>query len=144
MLHERVCLIKSPYKNIGEQLDAESELKCSISNADLQKYDLYQMFPKVTYDDWIVCWYKPNNKFYVFNFDDCCIMEVMVIDVLVYKYEIIPVEREQGLPLEYDFEEVPVDRKGNIVLDLDGYCPSNYCGDADDMSCYVYFNVKEV
>ena len=62
---ERVKSIDSPYDNIGTQFKRDKKLADFFSeNEDLEKYDLFQMVPKVTYDDWIVCLYTKDDKLY--------------------------------------------------------------------------------
>jgi hypothetical protein len=121
--NERVKSIDSPYDNIGNQFKNDKELANFFSeNQDLVNYDLFQMLPKVTYDDWIVCLYTKDDKLY--RIDEEEIIEIEVVEVLEYNknFEVI---KENGEPMDED-----------EILD---YCDSLCCGEADDMSCYVYF-----
>ena len=118
----RVKHIESPYVDIQTQIDRETDIvELLAGNTDLYNYDLSAMIPKVTYDDWIVCLYK-DDKFYRIDEED--IIEVTPIAVLEYNE---------------DFEVV--DLNGNIMTEeeLFDYCDYLCCGEADDMSCYVYF-----
>ena len=120
---ERVKSIDSPYDNIGNQFEADKEFANSFSsNQDLSNYDLSQMIPKVTYDDWIVCLYTKDDKLYRIDKED--IVEVEVMEVLEYNnnFEVI---KENGEAMEED--------------EFFDYCDCWCCGEADDMTCYVYF-----
>jgi hypothetical protein len=120
---DRVKSIDSPYDNIGNQFKRDKELAEFFSeNQDLADYDLFQMIPKVTYDDWIVCLYKKDDKLYRINEED--IIEMEVVEVLEYdnNFEVI---KENGEPMDED--------------ELFDYCDCLCCGEADDMSCYIYF-----
>ena len=96
------------------------------ANPDLKKYDLSQMFPKVSYNDWRICWYKVDDKFYLI--DDERVVEV------------IPV-----FGFEYHSNFTAVDDEGNVVDDdaLITYYPADYCGETDDMQGYFYFDIVE-
>lgn len=119
---KRVKFIKSPYVDIQTQIDRETDtVELLANNMDIDNYDLSAMIPKVTYDDWIVCLYK-DDKFYRIDEED--IIEVTPIAVLEYN-EDFEVIKPNGVPM--DDEE------------LFGYCDCLCCGEADDMSCYVYF-----
>ena len=120
---ERVKCIKSPYYNVGEQFKRDKDLADFFGkNPDLVKYDLFKMEPLVTYDDWIVCVYTKDDKLY--QIDEECITEVEVVVVLEYNsdFEVI---KENGEPMDDD--------------ELFDYCACTCCGEADDMTCYVYF-----
>lgn len=120
---DRVKSIDSPYDNIGNQFKRDKELAEFFSeNQDLTDYDLFQMIPKVTYDDWIVCLYTKDDKLY--KIDEEYIVDVEVIEVLEYdtNFEVI---KENGEPMDED--------------ELFDYCACTCCGEADDMSCYIYF-----
>ena len=96
------------------------------NNTDIKNYDLHQMLPKVSYDDWMVCWYKVDDKFYLI--DDEQVVEV--IPVFAFKYH---------------SNFTAVDDEGNVVDDDDliTYYPADYCGETDDMQGYVYFDIVE-
>jgi hypothetical protein len=120
---ERVKSIDSPYDNIGNQFKRDKELADFFSeNQDLKNYDLFQMIPKVTYDDWIVCLYANDGKLY--QIDEEEIVAVEVVEVLEYNkdFEVI---KENGELMDED--------------ELLDYCDCLCCGEADDMTCYVYF-----
>lgn len=113
--------------DIATQIDRECDFaKVIASNPDLGDYDLHQMLPKVSYDDWVICWYKPNDKFY-------CIDEEQVV-------EVIPV-----FGFEYHSNFTAVDEDGNVVDedDLLDYYPADWCGETDDMQGYIYFDIVE-
>jgi hypothetical protein len=110
---------------------AQIERKCDfanviVANPDLKNYDLNQMLPKVSYDDWAVCWYKADDKFYL-------IAEDSIV-------EVIPV-----FAFEYHTNFTAVDDEGNVIDDDDliDYYPADYCGETDDMQGYVYFDLVE-
>lgn len=121
---ERVKSIDSPYDNIGNQFKRDKKLADFFSeNENLEEYDLFQMIPKVTYDDWIVCLYTKDDKLYYIGEE--YIAEVGVIEVLEYN-EDFEVIKENGEPMDED--------------DFLDYCDhESYAGEADDMTCYVYF-----
>lgn len=111
--YNRVTRIDSPLMNLKELTE--------FHNTKLKNYNLTEMYPKVTYDDWIVCYYKINDKLYYITKDD--IKEVNVVAVINY---------------DNNFE--PVDSNGNIITEeLADYYDCLCCGEADDCSCYVYF-----
>ena len=122
-----VSSMRNVYVSIAEQLKTDYDLVCwieHVKNAD--KFDWNQMYPRVTYEDWIICIYKQDNKLYCIDFGKCMICEVNVVHILPYNdnYE-------------------PVAPDGHIVDDnrLHGYRSNDYCGEADDMSCYIYFRL---
>lgn len=120
---ERVKQIDSPYNNIGHQFKADEDYADFFSeNQDLVNYDLFQMIPKVTYDDWVVCLYEKDDKLYRINEED--VVEVEAIEVLEYNLD-FEVIKENGEPMDED--------------EFFDYCDCLCCGEADDMSCYVYF-----
>jgi hypothetical protein len=123
---ERVRIIRGPWASIARQRNVDTDMNhCFEYIKDEEKYDWTKMIPKVTYADWVVCLYLQDNKLYRIDFDNCSINEVAVIGVL-----------------EYNDHYEPVDAAGNTVLDSelsDYYSPNSCCGEADDMSCYVYF-----
>lgn len=119
---KRVKHIESPYVNIQTQIDRKTDIvELLVSNADIDNYDLSAMIPKVTYDDWIVCLYK-DGKLYRIDEED--IIEVTVIEVLEYNS---------------DFEVIKPNGEVMDDEELFDYCDCLCCGEADDMSCYVYF-----
>ena len=122
---ERVKCINSPFDSIGNQMEKDEELNSFLSeNTDLTRYDLFKMTPKVTYDDWIVCLYEKDGKLY--RLDEEEIIEVDVMEILEYN-EDFQVIKEDGEPMEDD--------------DFFDYCNGDElcAGEADDMTCYVYF-----
>ena len=119
---KRVKYIESPYVDIQTQIDRETDTVVLLSdNVDRNSYDLSAMIPKVTYDDWVVCLYK-DGKFYHIDEED--IIEVVPIEVLEYNEE-FEVIKPNGQPMSDE--------------ELFSYCDCLCCGEADDMSCYVYF-----
>ena len=126
---ERVKNMYSPYASIAKQLAIDTDFADRFAHVkDSDRYDLGQMMPKVTYDDWIVCLYKADGKLYRINMEDCEIKEVVVAEVL-----------------EYNERYEPVDANGNVVANdnLDNYCDNLCCGESDDMSCYIYFGLAD-
>ena len=120
---ERVKCIESPYYNIGEQFKRDETMADFFSeNEDLVNYDLFKMEPLVTYDDWIICVYTKDDKLY--KIDEEEIVEVIPLAVLEYNsdFEVI---KPNGEPMDED--------------ELFNYCDCTCCGEADDMTCYVYF-----
>jgi hypothetical protein len=119
---KRVKHIDSPYTDIQTQIDKKTNIvELLVSNADIDNYDLSAMIPKVTYDDWIVCSYK-DGKLYRIDEED--IIEVTPIEVLEYNK---------------NFEVRKPNGKVMSDEELFEYCDCLCCGEADDMSCYVYF-----
>ena len=119
--------VEDVHCNIGAQIEKHSDFAHVIANnVDLQSYDLYRMAPKVSYDDWVICWYKVDGKFYLIN-------DEQVV-------EVVPV-----FAFEYHSGFTAVDDDGNIVDDDDliAYYPADYCGETDDMQGYVYFDIVE-
>ena len=119
---KRVKHIESPYADIQTQINRETDIAELLDgNVDVDNYDLSAMIPKVTYDDWIVCLYKDGK---LYRIDEESIIEVTPIEVL-----------------EYNKNFEVVGRNGKIMNDeeLFDYCDCLCCGEADDMSCYVYF-----
>lgn len=116
--------INSPYADIKTQIERDQTFaKFLNNNEDLNKYNLSSMIPKVTYDDWVVCYYVENDKFYYINEDD--VVEVLPVRLLKYNNKFQPITED-----------------GEIVSDDDLYDYQDCfcCGEADDMSCYIYFN----
>lgn len=121
MLH-RVRHINSPYADIQTQINRRTNIiKMLKDNVDVDNYDLSAMIPKVTYDDWIVCSYK-DGKLYRIDEED--VTEVIPIKVLEYNK---------------NFEVKKPNGKVMSDEELFNYCDCLCCGEADDMSCYVYF-----
>lgn len=119
---KRVKHIESPYANIQTQIDKATKIvELLASNTDVDNYDLSAMIPKVTYDDWIVCSYK-DGKLYRIDEED--IIEVTPIEILEYNS---------------DFEAIKPNGEVMDDEELFDYCDCLCCGEADDMSCYIYF-----
>ena len=119
---KRVKFIESPYADIKTLIDRGTDIgKLLENNVDKDNYDLSAMMPKVTYDDWIVCSYKDGKLYHI---DEESIIEVTPIEVL-----------------EYNKKFQAIKPNGKVMSDeeLFGYCDCFCCGEADDMSCYVYF-----
>ena len=124
-----VAAMHNVYVSIAEQLKTDHDLACLVEHVkDADKYDWNKMRPRVTYSDWIVCIYEHDNKLYCIDFDQCVVREVDVVDILSYN----------------DHHE-PVDANGNVIDDddLHGYRDSDYCGESDDMNCYIYFELVD-
>ena len=118
--------IISRYDDFGTQMNVCWELADKYGfNVDLGKFDLFQMKPKVSYDDWMICLYEADNKFYII--DEECISEVEPISMLKYDKNFVATTFD-GVKLTTDEE----------IFD---YCECAFSGEADDMSCYVYFNL---
>lgn len=125
--NEIVKGLMSPYASIARQIEVDTDFADRFAYVkDADEYDWSQMMPKVTYDDWIVCLYKADNKLYRIDFDDLVIKEVNVVEIL-----------------EYDEYYQPNDANGNVIHDdnLYNYCNNICCGESDSMSCYIYFNL---
>lgn len=117
-------MFQSVFINIQKQIDIDEEFAFFLrNNADVGNYDLNLMIPEVTYDDWVVCKYLKDDKYYRLD-------ENEIIEVTPIKF------------LKYDEEFNARDENGNLVSDEDlyDYCDCLCCGEADDMSCFVYFN----
>jgi hypothetical protein len=121
-MNSRVKCINSPYADIQTQINRNAEMLELEFNEDVDNYNLAQMIPKVTYDDWIVCHYTKDDKLY--RIDEESIIEVKCTEVLEYNSD-FNVIKENGEPME---EEEFFD-----------YCDNLCAGEADDMTCYVYF-----
>jgi hypothetical protein len=115
------------YVSMAEQFKTDYDLLCWFEYVkETDQYDWSQMHPRVTYADWIVCAYKKDNKLYCIDFEQCFVCEVSVVEIL-----------------QYNDNNEPTDQNGNVIDDnrLHDYCESNYCGEADDLSCYIYFKL---
>lgn len=121
-MNNRIKCINSPYADIQTQINRNAEMFELEFNQDLVNYDLAQMIPKVTYEDWIVCHYTKDDKLY--RIDEESIIEVKCIEVLEYNSD-FNVIKENGEPMEED--------------EFFDYCDNLCAGEADDMTCYVYF-----
>lgn len=123
-MNNRVKCIESPYADIQYQIDKNTDIVDLLEfNKDIGNYDLSLMIPKVTYDDWVVCHYTKDDKLY--RIDEESIIEVKCIEVLEYNKD-FNVIKENGEPMEED--------------EFFDYCDSLCAGEADDMTCYVYFD----
>ena len=119
----RVKCINSPYVDIQTQIDKDTYIVEWIShNTEVVNYDLSLMIPKVTYEDWVVCLYLKDNKFYRITEDAVIEMTPKVILEMTENFEVLS---PNGKPLSDD--------------ELYEYCDYVCCGEADDMSCFVYF-----
>lgn len=122
-----VKALRCPYAPIAKWLEDDTDFaerfEC-VKDAD--KYDWSKMRPKVTYDDWIVCHYLADNKLYRLDLEDFVVEEVVAVEIL-----------------EYDDKYRATDTNGKIIEDdnLYDYCNNVCCGESDDMSCYIYFNL---
>jgi hypothetical protein len=119
--------IDSPYADIQTQIKRDAEYAKELSdNVDLNKYNLSLMIPKVSYDDWVVCHYLEDGNLYLIDEEN--ITEVKPIGLL-----------------EYNDDFQAIGSNGEIVSEdeLYDYYPCLCCGEADDMTCYVYFEEVE-
>jgi hypothetical protein len=119
----------SCYVSIAKQLEKDYDMACWFENvSNASDFDCSAMSPRVTYAEWIVCLYEKNNKLYCIDFERGKIMEVVLAELLPYN------DKFQA-----------IDKDGNVVTDdsLHNYVDNNYCGESDDMSCYVYFNLVQ-
>lgn len=125
--NEMVKNLRGPYACIGKWLEEDIDFADRFAYMkDADKYDWYQMRPKVTYNEWIICLYKVDNKLYRLDMEDFVVEEVVVAEVL-----------------EYNDKYQPIDENENVVPDdkLPNYCDNICCGESDDISCYIYFNL---
>lgn len=127
-LNEIVRKIQSPYKNIAEQLKFCKEIKELFKNNQcLDKYDLIKMIPKVSYDEWMVCLYEEDNKFYYFDEDG-----IMQVEPIMIFY------RDKTYKNYFD-------NTGKMIIDEDdvvNHIHISYlcCGESDDMEKYIVFD----
>ena len=127
-LYNEVKRINSPYDNIGNQLQRDTRLVQLLKeNAQLTEYDLYKMIPKVSYDDWVVCLYEEDNKFYYI--DEELVTEVIPTMVLHPDEKYKTYFTEDGKAI-HDLEDLA------LHLNLEYFC----CGEGDDMQSYIVFN----
>ena len=125
--NEIIFGLNTPYAPISKWLAKDTDFADSFAYVkESDKYDWSRMIPKVTYDDWIVCHYLVDNKLYRIDMEDCIIEEVVAVEVL-----------------QYDEKYRALDHDGNIVDEdkLFTYCDNLCCGESDDMSCYIYFDI---
>ena len=123
----KVCVC-SPYVDIQTQIDRDCEIvEMLADNEDIKNYDLSLMIPKVTYDDWIVCLYKKDDKFYYINEEE--VMEVVPVEILEYNSQFRA--------------KLPNGKTTSSIEKLLAYRACFCCGEADDMTCYVYFDAAE-
>jgi len=123
-MNNRVKCIKSPYADIGYIFKVDENFaEFFKENHDLANYDLAQMIPKVTYvDNFIICHYLKDDKLY--HVDEESITEIEIMEVLEYN-ENFEVIKENGEPMSED--------------EFLNHSDEWNCGEADDMTCYVYF-----
>lgn len=118
---ERLSEVKSPYATLDKWKGRDDIVKMLKTNPDVAEYDLGCMQPVVTYDDWVICRYK-DGRFYCFDEDG--VAEVTPTQVLEYNQRF-----EAILP------------NGTIAKgELACLYPCNFSGEADDCSCFVYFD----
>lgn len=123
-MYKFISEIESPYDNILNQFNNDKEVKKFLSeNEDVDKYDLSQMMPKVTYDEWIVCLYLKDNKLYCIDEED--ITDVKPVSILMYNDNFETV-KENGEKMTDD--EI-----------MEYYEDYSYAGEADDMRSYIFF-----
>lgn len=133
-LNEIVRRIESPYHNIGEQIKRDKKIEELFKNTNnIDKYDLNKMIPKVSYDDWVICLYEIDNKFYFI--DEDCIVEVIptMIITLDEKYKTYFTENGKAV---YNIEDL------DCVLNLNMQYFA--CGESDDMKRYIVFDTVQV
>ena len=124
---EMIGSLRCPFASISRQLELDTDFAERFAHLKgIDKYDWSRMMPRVTYNNWIVCIYLSDNKLYRIDLEDCVVEEVVVVEIL-----------------ECDDKHRIVDGNGNIIQDddLHGYCDNVCCGEADDLSCYVYFDL---
>lgn len=117
----------TPWACIGKQLEKDADFADRLSYVkDADKYDWYQMKPRVTYDDWIVCMCKTDGKFYRIDLENFVIEEVVVAEVL-----------------EIDDRGCVIDENDCVIKEdnLFDYCDNICCGQSDCMNYYIYFNL---
>lgn len=125
-LNEIVRKIESPYRNIGDQIKHCKESKELFKDTvGLDKYDLNKLYPKVSYDDWSICLYQEDNKFYYIDKEE--IDEVEPIMILNYDEKYRNYFTNDGKAI---FGFVPEN------MPLNCFCS----GEADDMKKYILFN----
>ena len=123
----KVC-IDSPYADCLTQVNRGCGVGEMLKyNEDVENYDLSLMIPKVTYDDWIVCWYKKDDKFYYINEEE--VIEVVPVEILEYNSQFRA--------------KLPNGKTTSSIEKLLAYRDCFCCGEADDMTCYVYFDTAE-
>ena len=121
---QAVTSIESPMKRLGPLIDTDIESYAVFAgNEKLPLYNLNEMVPKVTYDDMGVWQYLKDGKFYYIDEKD--VIEVEPIEV--------------AYP---DFDGKYYDEEGNFYMEdaLRLMVDCFFTGEADDLSCYVYFN----
>ena len=116
----RVAAIDSPYADVQTQVEkclmiGNHDIDWLIYNEALNDFfDLFEMIPKVTCDDWMVCYYTNDGGLYYIDADSI----VPVVPTEIVEYE----------PNE------------DVCTDVHkGFC----CGEADDGSCFVYFEEEQ-
>lgn len=130
-LNEIVRKIKSPYRIISEQIKYDEEVKDLLKDTKgLDKYDLSKMMPKVTYDNWMVCLYEEDNKFYYINEEQIEEVEPIIIFHCDSKYRTY------------------FDYNGKVIFRLDEIenhisCDYSHIGESDDMDKIVVFRSVE-
>ena len=127
-LHDEVARIKSTYINMGKQIELDSSVKELLKNNEhIKNFDMYKMIPKVSYDDWTVCLYEEDNKFYYIDEDSITQVEPKMVLHPDEKYKTY--FTEDGKPI-YGLEELAEQ------VNFEFYC----CGEGDDMNSYIVFN----
>ena len=130
-LNEIIRKIQSPYRNIADQLKFCKEVKELFkNNTCLDKYNLSKMMPKVSYDEWMVCLYEDDNKFYYFDEDGIMEVEPIMIFHCDEKYKTY------------------FDNNGKAIINTDqieNYIPCSYlcCGESDDLNKWIVFKSIE-
>lgn len=128
-LTEIVKKIESPYRNIEDQLKYAKETKELLKETvGLDKYDLSKMMPKVSYDDWMVCLYQEDNKFYYIDGEEIAQVEPIMIFDYDEKYKNYFTNDGKAL-------------FGLELRDIAKYISADYlcCGELDDMKKYIVF-----
>lgn len=116
--------IESPMKRFGVLLDTDIEsYEIFAGNEKLPNYSLNEMVPKVTYDEFGVWQYLKDGKFYYIDEKD--VVEVEPVEV--------------AYP---DSDGRYYDENGRFYVEdtLRMMLDCFFTGEADDLSCYVYFN----
>ena len=127
--NERVRRIQSPYPNLQYQFDHDSRvMELLWKTKGLMAFNMWELFPKITYDDWFICSYLRDGKLYYITTEDITEVEVK---------ELLECDKDGNVITPYG---VMTDDDDIIAYVKDCVC----CGQADDLSCYVYFIEKQL
>lgn len=126
-IYEIIKTIKSPYRNIGEQIEHDTGMEKLFKNTkDKEKYDLCKMIPIVSYDDWAVCLYQEDKKLYYLDAEE-------IVEVTPCK-----------MAISDDKYDTAIAEDGKVLNTLDDFYMYGggcfCCGMTDDMRYYIGFN----